>query len=56
MAPSTAKKWSVVQGTGGSNSLELENVSLPDLGEDDVLVRIRAVSLNFRDLMVVRVR
>lgn len=36
------------------DALEYRDLEAPDPGEGEVLVRIRAVSLNYRDLMVVR--
>lgn len=37
----------------GLDNLKLEQTSLPELGPTDVHVRLRAASLNYRDLMVV---
>ncbi|KAF2159024.1 hypothetical protein M409DRAFT_30559 [Zasmidium cellare ATCC 36951] len=34
------------------SSLVLENVPIPAVGDNDVLVRIHSVSLNFRDIMI----
>jgi NADPH:quinone reductase-like Zn-dependent oxidoreductase len=39
---------------GGIRSLELVEVASPELGPNEVRVRVRAVSLNFRDLMMAR--
>lgn len=55
MAPSTTKQWKVVRTDKGFDGLEFEDASIPRLGENDVLVRFHAVSLNFRDLMIPRV-
>ena len=48
-------QWTVVQQDDQSNSLELQQVPIPEPGEYEVLVKIHAVSLNFRDLMILRV-
>ncbi|RFU31938.1 hypothetical protein B7463_g4444, partial [Scytalidium lignicola] len=42
------------QGKDGFGSLTIETSSLPPIGEFDVLVKICAVSLNFRDLMIAK--
>jgi NADPH:quinone reductase-like Zn-dependent oxidoreductase len=55
MAPSTTKQWKVVRTDKGFDGLEFEDAFIPSLGENDVLVRFHAVSLNFRDLMIPRV-
>jgi NADPH:quinone reductase-like Zn-dependent oxidoreductase len=39
---------------GGSDALRLDEVSSPTPGPGQVLIRLRAISLNFRDLMVVK--
>lgn len=36
------------------DDLRCENLPLPELGDGDVMVRIHAVSINYRDLLVVR--
>jgi NADPH:quinone reductase-like Zn-dependent oxidoreductase len=42
------KKWITLQ--NGLDNLTLQDASVPDLpGADEVLVEIRAVSLNYRD-------
>lgn len=55
--PTTTRAWSVTGIKKDSfDSLVLkENVSLPKLGDHDVLVQIEAVSLNFRDLAIPQV-
>ncbi|ORY16790.1 alcohol dehydrogenase [Clohesyomyces aquaticus] len=52
MAPSTTKQWTV-EGKDGFDSLKFnENASIPQLGDRDVLVKIHAASLNYRDLII----
>lgn len=55
MAPNTMKQWKV-QGKNGFDSLRFEeHAPLPQLKERDVLVRIKAASLNYRDLIISKV-
>ncbi|KAF2800081.1 alcohol dehydrogenase [Melanomma pulvis-pyrius CBS 109.77] len=52
MAPTTAKQWTV-EGKNGFDSLKLnEKAPVPQVGDKDVLVKIHAVSLNYRDLII----
>lgn len=48
-------QWVVAKQDDDSNKLELEEVPIPEPGEYEVLVKIHAVALNFRDLMILRV-
>lgn len=48
---STMKRWIVT--SPGAAHLNLETVPMPAPGEHEVLVRVHAVSLNFRDLGVI---
>jgi NADPH:quinone reductase-like Zn-dependent oxidoreductase len=43
-----------IQKYGGPEGLKLVDRSLPDPGDHDVVVRIKAASLNYRDLVVLR--
>jgi NADPH:quinone reductase-like Zn-dependent oxidoreductase len=43
-----------IQKYGGPEGLKLVDRSLPDPGDHDVMVRIKAASLNYRDLVVLR--
>lgn len=55
--PSTAKAWRyppVYSTWKGIQSLELQDVPVPSPGKGEVLVKIRAVSLNQGDLMISR--
>lgn len=51
--PKTTKQWTVV-GTDGFDSLKFSEVPVPALGDNQVLVKFRAASLNFRDLIIPR--
>jgi len=54
MGTDTQMQWRVTRADGSLNELRLVEVPIPLLGENEVLVRIYAVSLNFRDLMILR--
>lgn len=56
MTSNTQIQWKVVKHDEKSNKLEMEQAEIPTPGQYEVLVKIHAVSLNFRDLMIVRVR
>ena len=43
-----------IQTFGGSDGLRLVDRPLPELNDHEVLVRVKAVSLNYRDLIVLR--
>ena len=45
--PQKIKQWTTRQ--DGIDKLKLEEVDLPTPGDDEVLVEVRAVSLNYRD-------
>jgi NADPH:quinone reductase-like Zn-dependent oxidoreductase len=47
MAPQKIKQW--VTGQDGLDKLRMEEVECPTPGEDEVLVEIHSVSLNYRD-------
>jgi len=52
MAPSTTKAWTV-QGQDGFDSLKFnEQAKVPEIGDKDVLVKVHAASLNYRDLII----
>jgi len=52
MAPKTMQQWTI-EGKDGFESLKFnESAPVPELGDRDVLVKIHAASLNFRDLIV----
>ncbi|KAI9656757.1 MAG: hypothetical protein M1821_003396 [Bathelium mastoideum] len=45
------KQW-VLHGTGSFDCLKLEEAPIPEVGDHEVLVKIHAASLNYRDLMI----
>lgn len=45
--PTETKQWTTKQ--DGINKLEQETASLPELADGEVLVKVLAVSLNYRD-------
>ncbi|KAK5188251.1 hypothetical protein LTR99_011269 [Exophiala xenobiotica] len=49
--PKTTKLWRVT-GYDGFDSLKFIEEPVPELGDSEVLVKIRAVSLNFRDIII----
>ncbi|KAI9885906.1 MAG: hypothetical protein M1823_002279 [Watsoniomyces obsoletus] len=52
MAPQTTKQWKI-EGRNGFDSLKFyESVEIPALGDHDVLVKIHAASLNYRDAII----
>jgi NADPH:quinone reductase-like Zn-dependent oxidoreductase len=55
-APKTTPQWTI-EGTNGFDSLKFdESAKLPQLGDHDCLVQINAISLNYRDLIIPKVR
>lgn len=55
MAPTTTKRWTI-EGTDGFESLKLnEHAEIPKLGDNDILVKMHAASLNYRDLAMAKV-
>ncbi|KAH8902217.1 NAD(P)-binding protein [Coniochaeta sp. PMI_546] len=48
-----SKQWTVT-GENGIDSLEYVEQPLPDLGDNEVLVKIQGASLNYRDLLVTK--
>lgn len=56
MAPSTTKQWTIT-GKEGFDSLKFEEkAEIPNLGDHDVLVNFHYASLNYRDLIIPKVR
>lgn len=47
MAPDKMKQWTT--GLDGIDKLQMEEADVPSPGEGEVLVKIHAVSLNYRD-------
>jgi NADPH:quinone reductase-like Zn-dependent oxidoreductase len=55
MPAQTANAW-VLDDQKGIDSLRLvESGPIPDLGDSDVLVKLHAASLNYRDLVIAKV-
>ncbi|KAJ5895192.1 Polyketide synthase enoylreductase [Penicillium taxi] len=52
MAPSTIKQWVVENGTNDFDGLVHKEVPFPKVGENEVLVKLQAASLNYRDLII----
>lgn len=55
MAPSTMKQWTITGTDKDFNGLEFGEVQVPRVGDNDVLVKIQGVSLNYRDLIIPKV-
>lgn len=53
--PPTTSQWSVVGQNGIQDLLYQEAVPIPTLGDHDCLVKIEAVSLNYRDVAIIKV-
>lgn len=54
MSPSKTAQWKV-EGLGGFDDLKLhKDVEIPKLGDHDVLVKMSAASLNYRDLIITK--
>jgi len=49
------KQW-VLRDKSGFDNLNLETSPVPKIGDFEVLIKIHAVSLNYRDLMIAQVR
>lgn len=55
MAAAQNKAW-VISGTDkGFDGLEFRDTEVPQPGENEVLVRLHAASLNYRDLIIPKV-
>ncbi|KAH8903803.1 NAD(P)-binding protein [Coniochaeta sp. PMI_546] len=52
--PSTQKQWVITSGDKGFDGLVTQEGPVPKLGEHDVLVRLHAASLNYRDLAIAK--
>ncbi|POR37005.1 Zinc-type alcohol dehydrogenase-like protein [Tolypocladium paradoxum] len=52
--PNTAKQWNVTtqDGKDGFNALQFSEKAVPDVGDSQVLVKLHAASLNYRDLII----
>lgn len=56
MAPTQMKQWTVTGTDKGFDGVVLGDVPVPKLGENDVLVKMQGASLNYRDLIIPKVR
>jgi NADPH:quinone reductase-like Zn-dependent oxidoreductase len=55
MATKWTNRW-VLTSQKGLNSLEFQKgAPVPELGQEDVLVELRAASLNYRELVITKV-
>lgn len=52
MAPSSTKQWSVTGTDKDFDGLVFNEAPLPKVGDNDVLVKLHAASLNYRDLII----
>ncbi|KAI1139366.1 NAD(P)-binding protein [Hypoxylon sp. FL0543] len=52
MAPTTTKQWTVSGTDKGFDGLGLNEAPIPKVGDNDVLVKLHAASLNYRDLII----
>ncbi|OTB03261.1 hypothetical protein M426DRAFT_181759 [Hypoxylon sp. CI-4A] len=52
MTPSTIKQWTVTGADKGFDGLVFGEAPTPKVGDNDVLVKVQAVSLNYRDLII----
>lgn len=55
MATSTMKQWVVQDKENGFDSMVYQDAPVPKLGENEVLVKLHAASLNYRDLIIPKV-
>ena len=53
--PQTQKQWVITSGEKGFDGLVSQEAQVPKLGEHDVLVKLHAASLNYRDLAIAKV-
>lgn len=52
----TNKQWIVENKDKGFDGLVYKETSIPQVGENEVLVKLEAASLNYRDLIIPKVR
>lgn len=52
---SSQKQWTVLNKENDFNGLVLGDAPVPKCGENDVLVKLNAASLNYRDLIIPKV-
>lgn len=56
MAPTTMKQWVVESKEKDFDGLVYQDAPVPNVGENEVLVKLQAASLNYRDLIIPKVR
>lgn len=56
MAPAKMHQWTVLDKENGFDGLTFGEAPVPKVGEHEVLVKFRAASLNYRDLIIPKVR
>lgn len=56
MAPSNQKQWVIASKDKDLDGLQLVDAEVPKCGENEVLVKMHAASLNYRDLAIPKVR
>ncbi|KAE8363037.1 hypothetical protein BDV27DRAFT_11752 [Aspergillus caelatus] len=54
MAPENMKQWTVQGKANGFDELAYNDAPVPKVGDNDVLVKFHAASLNYRDLIIPR--
>ncbi|KAI0517807.1 hypothetical protein F5B22DRAFT_101093 [Xylaria bambusicola] len=52
--PTTQKQWTVTGAGKGLDTLQFGDAEVPTVGDNDVLVKLHAASLNYRDLIIPR--
>ena len=55
MAPANMKQWTVLNKENDFDGLTFGEVPVPKVGDNDVLVKFHAASLNYRDLIIPKV-
>ena len=55
MSPSTMKQWVVEDMEHDFDGLVYKDAAVPKVGENEVLVKFQAASLNYRDLTIPKV-
>lgn len=56
MGSASQKQWTVLNKDNGFDGLTFGDAPIPKVGENEVLVKFHAASLNFRDLIIPQVR
>lgn len=56
MGATSQKQWTVLNKDNDFDGLTFGDAPIPKVGENEVLVKFHAASLNFRDLIIPKVR